>query len=90
VIGVAWAILATRLHLAVFGGLLPPPGDLPLPLAITFVIVDLPVLAALFVETGVGRASPTFNEVIALSIITGVLLAFASAAAILGVRRAVT
>ena len=89
-VGVVWAILATRLHLAVFGGLLPPPGDLPLPLAIAFVIVDLPLLAALSLVTGVGRPSPTFNEVIAVTIVTGVLLTLASAAITLGVRRAIT
>jgi hypothetical protein len=86
-VGVLWAILATGVHLSMFGGLLPPPGELPLPLAIALVFADLPLLGALFLETAAGRASPTLNEVITVAIFAGIVLAFAIATLILGVRR---
>jgi hypothetical protein len=89
-IGAAWGLVATGAHLAIFSGLLPPPGDLPLPLAITVVLTDLPLLGALFLETAAGRGSPTLNEVTAVSIVSGALIAIALAAVVFGVRRVVT
>ena len=88
-VGALWAFLATGVHLSMFRGLLPPPGELPLPLAIALVLADLPLLGALFLLTAAGRASPTLSEVIAVAIFTGIVLAFASAILILGVRRAI-
>ena len=89
-IGATWGLVATGVHLAMFSGLLPPPGDLPLPLAITVVLADLPLLGALFIETAVGRGSPTLNEVTAVSIVCGAMIAIALAAVVFGVRRMVT
>jgi hypothetical protein len=82
--------VATGAHLAVFRGLLPAPGELPLPLAIVLVLVDLPLLGALFLLTAVGRGSPTLTEVITVALFTGVLIAFALTALVLGVRRTAT
>jgi hypothetical protein len=88
-VGAAWGFVATGVHLAMFGGLLPPPGELPLPLAIAVVLADLPLLGALFLDTAVGRGWPTFNEVTALSILSGAVIAIALAALVFGVRRAI-
>ena len=86
----AWAILATGVHLAMFGGLLPAPGEVALPFAIALVVANLPLLGALVLLTAVNRGSPTLTEVITVAIFAGVVLAFAIAALIVGVRRAIT
>jgi hypothetical protein len=46
-IGAAWGLVATGAHLAIFSGLLSPPGDLPLPFAIALL---LPALARAVTE----------------------------------------
>ena len=89
-IGAVWGFVASGVHLAIFGGLLPAPGELPLPLAIAVVLVDLPLLGALFLETAVGRGSPTLSEVTTVSILSGAVIAIALAAFVFRVRRAIT
>ena len=88
-VGVVWAALATGVHLAMFGGLLPPPGEFPLSLAIAVVFADLPLLGALFLETVTGRASPPLGEVITVAVFVGIVLSITFALLMLGVRRAI-
>jgi hypothetical protein len=73
-----------------FGGLLPAPGEVPLPIAIALVLLDLPFLAALYLQTAAGHSSPTVTEVIAVAIPAGAVIASTLAAAVLGVRRILT
>ena len=87
--GVAWSVIASGVHLAVFRGLLPSYDQLALPLAFALVVVDLPLLVGLYIETALGRSSIPFAEVIVVSILSGVLLALGLAAVLLRARRAI-
>jgi hypothetical protein len=57
------------------------------PLAL--VVVDLPLLVGLYVETALGRGSIAFAEVIAASLVSGVLLAIGLTALLVRARRAI-
>jgi hypothetical protein len=70
--------------------LLPAPGEVPLPIAIALVLLDLPFLAALYLETAAGRSSPTLTEVIAVAIPAGAVIASTLAVVLLGVRGVLT
>jgi hypothetical protein len=87
-VGIAWAGIAAAVHLALFRGLIPSYDEVALPVAIGLALVDLPVLVGLYVETAIGRGSITFAEVIAASVISGVLLSLALAALVLRIRGA--
>jgi hypothetical protein len=87
--GIAWSVIASAVHLAVFRGLLPSYDQLAFPLAIALLVIDLPLLVGLYVETALGRGSITFAEVIVVSILSGVLLALGLAALLLRARRAI-
>jgi hypothetical protein len=86
--GAAWALIATSVHLALFRGLLPSYDQLAFPLALALALVDLPLLVGLYIETALGRGSITFAEVIAVSVLSGVLLSLALTELAISVRHA--
>ena len=86
-IGAAWGLVARGVHLAMFSGAFSPPADLPLPFAIALLLLDLPLLAALYLETALARSSPTLNEVTALAVLCGAVIATAVATVLRWVRR---
>ena len=60
--------------LAMFTGHLPAPSDLPLPIAMVVVIACLPFYAAIALEAGLGRPSPTIYEVGTFGLMCGAAL----------------
>jgi hypothetical protein len=54
------------------------------------VVVDLPLLVGLYIETALGRGSIAFAEVIAVSILSGVLVSIGLSALLIRARRAIT
>ena len=69
--GIAWGVIAAAAVLAMFGGLLPAPGEAGIPVAIGLVLLYLPFLVAAGLLTGVGRGSPAFAEMIGATIASG-------------------
>jgi hypothetical protein len=67
---------------------LPSYDQLPLPLAIAIVLLDLPLLVGVYIETALGRGSIAFAEVIAVSVLSGILLSLGLATLVRGIRRA--
>jgi len=87
-IGTAWAVIAAGAHLALFRGVIPSYDQLVLPLAFALALVDLPLLVGVYIETAFGRGSISYAEVIAVSVVSGILLAAAFTALALRARRA--
>jgi len=67
---------------------LPSYDQLAFPLALALVVVDLPLLVGLYIETALGRGSIEFAEVIAVSVLSGILLSLGLATLVRRVRRA--
>jgi hypothetical protein len=68
--------------------LLPSYDELPLPLAIALVLLDLPLLVGVYIETALGRGSIAFAEVIAVSLLSGILLSLSLATLVRRLRPA--
>jgi hypothetical protein len=60
-----------------------------LPLAFGLALIDLPLLVGVYIETAFGRGSISYAEVIAVSVVSGILLAVALTALALRARRAI-
>jgi hypothetical protein len=69
--GIAWGGLAATVFVSMFRGSLPAPGEAGLPLAIALVVLYFPFLVAAAVETFVGRSSPSFGEIIGVTLASG-------------------
>jgi hypothetical protein len=85
--GIAWGVVAATVFLAMFRGPVPAPGDAGLPLAIVLVLLYLPFIVAAGVETAAGRPSPSFAEIIGVTLASGATLGVLGSAAIAMVHR---
>lgn len=64
-------MLAAAVFLAMFGDRIPAPGEAGLPLAIVLVVAYLPFLVAAAFEFAAGRSSPSFGEVVSVTLASG-------------------
>jgi protein-S-isoprenylcysteine O-methyltransferase Ste14 len=85
--GIAWGGLAAAAFVSMFRGSLPAPGEAGLPLAIALVVLYFPFLVAAAVETFVGRSSPSFGEIIGVTLASGAGLGLLLIAGIALVQR---
>jgi hypothetical protein len=72
--GLFWGVIAAAVFIGMFRGLLPAPGEVPLPVAIALVLLYLPFLVASGIETAVGRASSGLTEIVAITLASGTAL----------------
>jgi hypothetical protein len=72
--GLLWGVVAATVFIGMFRGLLPAPGQVPLPFAIALVLLYLPFLVASGIETAVGRSSSGLTEIVAVTLASGTAL----------------
>ena len=84
-IGAIWGLLSPVIHIAMMRGGLPAPSlD---PLGVLRVAVDLPFIAAVGLETAIGRPSPSLPEVSAVAIAVGAVAVWGAWRIVVLVRR---
>jgi hypothetical protein len=89
--GAVWGLIAAAVFLAMFRGAIPAPGEAGLPIAIGLVLLYLPFLGAAALETAAGRPSPSFSEIVGLTLASGAglgMLLIAGIALVRGVTKA--
>lgn len=64
-------MLAAAVFLAIFGDRIAAPGEAGFPLAIVLVVAYLPFLVAAALEFAAGRSSPSFGEVVTVTLASG-------------------
>jgi hypothetical protein len=87
VCGIVWGAVAAVVFAAMFRGFMTAPGDAGLPLSIVLVGLYLPFLLAAGLETAAGRPSPSFGEIIGVTVASGAGLGLLGSAAIALVQR---
>jgi hypothetical protein len=85
--GAAWGAVAATVFAAMFRGLLPAPGEVAIPFAIGLVVLYFPFLVAGGLETLLGRSSPSFAEVVGVTVACGTALGLAASSLIALARR---
>jgi len=85
--GLFWGVIAAAVFIGMFRGLLPAPGQVPLPVAIVLVLLYLPFLVAAGIETAVGRGSSALTEIVAVTLASGTALGSFATALIALARR---
>lgn len=85
--GAIWGFIAAAVFLAMFRGAVPAPGEAGVPIAFVLVLLYLPFLVAVAVEAAAGRTSPSFAEIVGVTLAAGAGLALSAIAGIELVRR---
>ena len=75
--GILWGVIAAAVFTAMRAHLLPAPSEVALPLALALVLAYLPFNFAVGLEVLLGRSSPSFIEIIGVTIACGPVMGLA-------------
>lgn len=76
--GILWGVVAAAVFTAMRAHLLPAPSQVALPFAVALVLAYLPFNVAIGVEVLLGRSSPSFAEIMGVTIACGPVLGLAA------------
>jgi hypothetical protein len=84
--GIGWGLIAVGVFAAMRAHLVPAPLEVSPPSAIGSIFAYLPVILALGVETLLSRSSPSFAEVIGVTVACGMTVGMAGSLIVLAPR----
>ena len=84
--GAVWGLTAAAVFIAMFRGVIPAPGEAGVPIALVLVLLYLPFLVAAAVEAAAGLPSPSFAEIVGVTLASGAGLGIVLTAGIATVR----
>lgn len=85
--GILWGVIAAAVFTAMRAHVLPAPSEVAFPLAVALVLAYLPFNFAVGLEVLLGRSSPSFVEIISVTIACGPVMGLAGSWLIALARR---